>query len=141
MFLIWIIIGIILLIIEAVTVSFIYIFFAIGCFIAGLASFLIPSWGAQIVIMCIVSGIGVWFGREVLQRYFEVNKEIKPSTIDALIGKTGIVVKEINKDELGLVKLNGEVWSATSVNSIAIPKDANVVVEKIDGVKLIVKIA
>jgi membrane protein implicated in regulation of membrane protease activity len=91
--------------------------------------------------MCIVSGIGVAFGREVLQRYFEVNKEIKPSTIDALIGRTGIVVKEINKDEPGLVKLNGEVWSATSVNSIVIPKDANVVVEKIDGVKLIVKIA
>lgn len=141
MFLIWIIIGIILLIIEAVTVSFVSIFFAIGCFIAGLASFLIPSWGAQIVIMCIVSGIGVAFGREVLQRYFEVNKEIKPSTIDALIGRTGIVVKEINKDEPGLVKLNGEVWSATSVNSIVIPKDANVVIEKIDGVKLIVKIA
>lgn len=141
MFLIWIIIGIILLIIEAVTVSFVSIFFAIGCFIAGLASFLMPSWGAQIVIMCIVSGIGVAFGREVLQRYFEVNKEIKPSTIDALIGRTGIVVKEINKDEPGLVKLNGEVWSATSVNFIVIPKDANVVVEKIDGVKLIVKIA
>ncbi|WP_220797926.1 NfeD family protein, partial [Paraclostridium bifermentans] len=44
-------------------------------------------------------------------------------------------------DEPGLVKLNGEVWTATSVNSIEIPKDANVVVEKIDGVKLIVKIA
>ncbi|MGL5651840.1 MAG: NfeD family protein [Paraclostridium sp.] len=141
MFLIWIIIGIVLLIIEAVTVSFLSIFFAIGCLIAGLASFIIPSWGAQIVIMCIVSGIGIIFGRSVLQRYFEVNKEIKPSTIDALIGKTGVVVKDISSDEPGLVKLNGEVWSATSVNSIEIPKDANVVVEKIDGVKLIVKIA
>ena len=141
MFLIWIIIGIILLIIEAITVSFVSIFFAIGCFIAGLASFITPSWGTQIVIMCIVSGIGVAFGRNVLQKYFEVNKEIKPSTIDALIGKTGVVVKKINSDESGLVKLNGEVWSATSVNSIEIPEDVNVVVERIDGVKLIVKIA
>ncbi|MDO7202988.1 NfeD family protein [Paraclostridium bifermentans] len=91
--------------------------------------------------MCIVSGIGIIFGRSVLQRYFEVNKEIKPSTIDALIGKTHVVVKDISSDEPGLVKLNGEVWTATSVNSIEIPKDANVVVEKIDGVKLIVKIA
>lgn len=141
MFLIWIIIGIILLIIEAITVSFVSVFFAIGCFIAGLASFMIPSWGAQIVIMCLISGIGVAFGRNVLQKYFKVNKEIKPSTIDALIGKTGLVVKKINSDESGLVKLNGEVWSATSVNSIEIPKNVNVVVERIDGVKLIVKIA
>ncbi|GAA0698772.1 NfeD family protein [Paraclostridium ghonii] len=141
MFLIWIIIAIVLLIIEAVTVSFVYIFFAIGCFIAGLSSILIPYWGAQVIIMCIVSGIGIAFGRKVLQRYFKVNKEIKPSTIDALIGKTGVVVKEINEDEPGLVKLNGDVWSAASVNSMIIPKDATVVIEKIDGVKLIVKIA
>ncbi|MCG4735308.1 NfeD family protein, partial [Casaltella massiliensis] len=68
----------------------------------------------QIVIMCIVSGIGIIFGRSVLQRYFKVNKEIKPSTIDALIGKTGVVVKDISSDEPGLVKLNGEVWTAIS---------------------------
>lgn len=140
MFLIWIIIGIILLIIEVITVSFLSIFFAIGCFIAALVSFIIPFWQGQILIMCITSVIGVIFGRNILQKYFEVNKEVKPSTIDALIGKTGIVVKEINSDELGLVKINGEVWSATTSNPRVIHKDANVVVEKIDGVKLIVKI-
>ncbi|MFR4764405.1 MAG: NfeD family protein [Paraclostridium sordellii] len=77
MFLTWIIIGIILLIIEAITISFVSIFFAIGCFIAAIISLAVDSIGFQIVVMCIFSGIGVIFGRKILQRYFEVNKEVK----------------------------------------------------------------
>lgn len=139
MFLTWIIIGIILLIVEATTVNFVSIFFAIGCFVASVVSLVIPSIGTQIIIMCLFSGIGVVFGRKVLQRYFEVNKEIKPSTINALIGKTGIVVKEITKDEMGLVKIEGETWSAISKDLNYIPKDANINIINIDGVKLIVE--
>ncbi|MEG0180899.1 MAG: NfeD family protein [Romboutsia sp.] len=139
MFLTWIIIGIILLIVEASTVSFVSVFFAIGCFIASLVSLVVPSLGTQIVVMCIFSGIGVIFGRKILQRYFEVNKEVKPSTTNALIGKVGVVIKDITKDDMGLVKVEGDTWSATSFNSGYIPKDTNVLVENIDGVKLVVR--
>ena len=139
MFLTWIIIGTILLIIESSTVSFVSLFFAIGCFLAGISSLIISSIGTQIVIMCIVSIIGVVFGMKILQKYFEVNKEIKPSTINALIGKVGVVTKEISQDGIGLVKVEGEVWSATSVDLTHIPKDANVLIKDIDGVKLVVK--
>ncbi|MBC6002358.1 MAG: NfeD family protein [Paeniclostridium sordellii] len=139
MFLTWIIIGIILLIIESSTISFVSLFFAIGCFVAGLSSLIVSSIGTQIIIMCIVSIIGVIFGRKILQKYFDVNKEVKPSTINALIGKIGVVTKEINQDGIGLVKIEGEVWSATSVDSKYIPKDVNVLIKYIDGVKLVVE--
>ncbi len=139
MFLTWIIIGIILLIIESSTISFVSLFFAIGCFVAGLSSLIVSSIGTQIIIMCIVSIIGVIFGRKILQKYFDVNKEVKPSTINALIGKIGVVTKEINQDGIGLVKIEGEVWSATSVDSKHIPKNANVLIKYIDGVKLVVE--
>lgn len=140
MFLTWIIIGILLLIVEVITVSFLYVFFAIGCIVAGILTFIIPSLAIQIVIMCMISMIGVLFGRDILQKYFKVNKEVKPSTIDALIGKNALVVKDIKANELGLVKINGEIWSAKSPDSKEINKGTNVIVEKIDGAKLIVKI-
>ena len=89
--------------------------------------------------MCLFSVIGVIFGRKVLQKYFEVNKEIKPSTINALIGKIGIVVKEITKDEMGIVKIEGELWSTIFKDLNYIPKDANIKTINIDGVKLIVE--
>lgn len=139
MFLIWIIIGIALLIVEATTVSFISIFFAIGCFVASLVSLVIPSIGAQIVVMCMVSGIGTIFCRNILQKYFEVNKEIKPSTINAMLGKTGVVTNIITPDSMGLVKVEGEIWSATSIDSDTLIQGTNIEVVDIDGVKLIVK--
>ncbi len=138
MFLTWIITGIILLIVEFSTVNFVSIFFSIGCFVSSIASLFILSIEIQI-IMCLFSVIGVIFGRKVLQKYFEVNKEIKPSTINALIGKIGIVVKEITKDEMGIVKIEGELWSTIFKDLNYIHKDANIKTINIDGVKLIVE--
>ncbi|MGL5506994.1 MAG: NfeD family protein [Paraclostridium sp.] len=139
MFLIWIIIGIALLIVEATTVSFISVFFAIGCFVASLVSLVIPSIGTQIVVMCIVSGIGTIFCRNILQKYFEVNKEIKPSTINAMLGKTGVVTNTITPDNMGLVKVEGAIWSAATIDFETLSTGANITVVDIDGVKLIVK--
>lgn len=139
MFLIWNIIGIVLLIIEATTISFVSIFFSIGCFIASLVSLLTPSIGTQIIVMCIVSIIGTIFCRKFLQKHFEVNKEVKASTIDAMAGKSGLVIKTITKDNIGLVKVEGEIWSATSIDNDSIEEGTDITVEYIDGVKLIVK--
>lgn len=139
MFLIWIIIGIALLIVEATTVSFISVFFAIGCFVASLVSLVIPSIGTQIVVMCIVSGIGTIFCRNILQKYFEVNKEIKPSTINAMLGKTGVVTNTITPDNMGLVKVEGAIWSAATIDFETLSTGTNITVVDIDGVKLIVK--
>ena len=50
---------------------------------------------------------------------------------------TGIVTEEIKKNTVGEVKVDGKKWSAISDTSIKV--DEEVVVEKIDGVKLIVK--
>ncbi|MGL5712002.1 MAG: NfeD family protein [Paraclostridium sp.] len=138
MFLIWIIVGIALLIVEATTVSFISIFFAIGCFVASLISLIVPSIGAQIVVMCGVSCIGVMFCRDILQNYFEVNKEVKSSTINAILGKTGVVTNIITADNMGLVKVEGEIWSATSLDGETLIEGSSIKVEDIDGVKLIV---
>ena len=39
----------------------------------------------------------------------------------------------------GQVKISGEVWSAKSFDNLAISQNTEVIVEKIDGVKAIVK--
>ncbi len=58
----------------------------------------------------------------------------------SLEGKNGKVTEDINPLEAkGQVTVNGELWSATSYNEQPIPKDTEIVVEKIEGVKLIVK--
>lgn len=139
MFFIWNIIALLLLIIEATTVGFIYIFFSIGCFISSLVSLLTPSIGIQVIIMCITSIVGIIYCRKILQNHFEVNKEIKSSNINAIIGKNGIVTKAITSNNIGLVKVEGEVWSAISIDSNTLVEGTNIIVAGINGVKLIVR--
>ena len=56
------------------------------------------------------------------------------------IGKKGIVISDIDPIKgTGLVKINGETWSAKTDNEAPIAKDIEITVLSIDGVKLIVK--
>ena len=55
-------------------------------------------------------------------------------------GKVGKVIVDIEPIEgKGQVKINGESWSAKSVDDTYIAKDTEVIIEKIDGVKVLVK--
>ena len=56
-----------------------------------------------------------------------------------MVGKSGLVIKTITKDNIGLVKVEGEIWSATSIDNDSIEEGTDITVEYIDGVKLIVK--
>lgn len=93
----------------------------------------------QSIIFLVVSvGLLLTLTKKFTKKYS--NKETIPTNIDKLIGKTGVVIQGIGEDtyETGLVKLDGEVWSAVSSNGSSILKGATVKVEEIKGVKLIV---
>ena len=67
------------------------------------------------------------------------NKDNTKMNNDAMIGKKGIVIKEINSaEEVGQVKVAGELWSAITINDEKIKINEIVKVTKVDGVKLIV---
>ena len=74
-----------------------------------------------------------------------VKKKLNTKTVktnaDRCIGQEGVVIEEINNLlPSGQVKVDGKVWTARSESpDVTIPKDSIVLIEKIDGVKLIVK--
>ena len=58
----------------------------------------------------------------------------------SIIGKKGIVISKINNIEgNGQLKIDGDVWSAKSVDDTDIPKDTEIEIVEIDGVKAVVK--
>jgi membrane protein implicated in regulation of membrane protease activity len=59
--------------------------------------------------------------------------------VDSLIGKQGVVIKQLEHFSIGHVKVKGQIWSAKPSEDITIPEGETVEVVKIDGVKLIVK--
>jgi len=66
--------------------------------------------------------------------------EIVKTNVYSVEGKIGKIIEDIEPSEAkGQVRVSGEIWSATSYNDVPIAKDTEVIIEKIDGVKLIVK--
>ena len=88
-------------------------------------------------IVFVISSIALIFlTKPLLNKY--VNKdEAIPTNTNSLIGKKAKVIKEIN-DNIGQVKVEGEVWSAISNDDSNIEDGNDAIILGIDGVKLVV---
>lgn len=140
MWLIWLILSGVFLICEIFTVSFLLFWFGIGAFFALLTSLVTDSILIQVLVFTISTTLMVIFMKPLVKKFFKENEEVKSNT-ESLIGKNGIVIKEINNIESkGQIKVNGELWSAFSENPTEIIEAGSTVcIEDIRGVKLKVK--
>lgn len=137
---VWLIIAVILGVIEAVTVSLISVWFAVGAIAAIIpAYFGVPLWG-QILVFLAVSAVAFAFTKRFFKDVVKVKKQ--PTNSDSLIGTDGIVTAEINNLEgRGKVYISGLTWSARAFDGKDIPEGAVVKVERIEGATLIVTIS
>ncbi len=131
----WFIAFVILLVIEIATINLVSIWFAIGAIAAMFTAFFTKSIFIQMIIFIIVSLISLVITKPLIKKV--KNKEVVPTNSDRIIGKRATVIKTIDKDEYGEVKVYGNVWTACSDSRIEIGTKVKVL--SIDGVKLIVK--
>ena len=80
------------------------------------------------------------FTKPLVKKFFK-SKDDTSMNNSAVLGKKGIVVKPITDESpVGQVKVNGELWSAIkSEKDKPIKAGESVIIEKIDGVKLLVR--
>ena len=134
----WLVVFILLILIDLATMGLTTIWFAGGA----VAGFVASMLGANVVIQAAaffaVSILLLFFTRPFAVRYINSNKT--KTNVDGLIGQEALVLEEINNiRETGCARLEGKEWTARSMNDTVIPKDTVVTVERIEGVKLIVK--
>lgn len=135
---IWLIIAGLFIIIETFTSGFLIFWFGIGALVSMIISIFIEDIFIQTIIFIISSVILIFATKPFVKKF--TNSQTISTNINSLIGKTGIVVKEIdNLASVGQVKVNGELWSAKSIDNQIISENTKVEIIKIDGVKLIVK--
>lgn len=139
MMLFWIVAIVVLIIAEVMTSALTTIWFVGGAIIAAILSAVSAPVYLQIIVFIIVSGALLALIRPYALKHF--NPERTPTNVDAMIGKQGIVTEEINNAaQTGKVKVDGMDWSARAlIHEQVIGKEKLVTVEKIDGVKLIVR--
>lgn len=135
---IWLIIAILFFILEMIGPGFLLFWLGVGALITMVVSIFVDSVGIQIGIFT-VSSILLLFCTRPLAKKFTKN-DTTPTNAYSIIGKNGIVVKEINSIKgIGQIKVNGEIWSAKTLSNEIIPEGEFVTVLKLDGVKAIVE--
>lgn len=136
--LIWLGLMVILIIIEAITLGLTTIWFAGGALTAFLVSLMGAGEPVQIAVFFVVSFLLLILTRPLAARFMERGRE--KTNVDSLIGDVGVVMEDIdNLLETGLIKIRGQEWMARSSDEKKISKDKYVIIERISGVKLIVK--
>jgi membrane protein implicated in regulation of membrane protease activity len=125
---------------EILSVSFFLIWFSLGGLAGMITSFITPNITIQIVVFFVVSVILLLATKPLTNKFLSSKSEVS-SNVDALMGKRAKVIEDIKPiDGTGKVKINGEVWKAITEDiNATIPKDSEVTVIAVDGVKLIVK--
>ena len=135
----WLGAVIVLVIIEIATLGLTTIWFAGGALVACIAALCHANLLAQVLLFLGVSILLLVFTRPAAVRF--MNKDRIKTNAESLVGEEAVVLQEIsNLKAQGTVHIKGLEWTArTADNKDTIEKGAVVLVEKIDGVKLIVR--
>lgn len=130
----WLTVFIVLLFLELCTVNLVSIWFAMGAFVSFFVSFFTDNIILQMIVFIIVSVITLLITKPFVKK---VKSKKTMTNLDRVIGMEAVVTEDISKFHVGEVKVDGKRWSAKSNEELV--KGEVVLVEKIDGVKLIVK--
>ena len=135
----WLVLFVVLLVIEIFTMGLTTIWFAGGAVVAFVLALLDVGLPIQIIAFLVVSIILLILTRPIAIRFF--NQQREKTNVDRLIGQKAVVIETIDSlHGIGRIEINGMEWSAkTEDMSLLIEQGEVVVVQAIQGVKLIVK--
>ena len=91
----------------------------------------------QLTVFVAVSILSLLITRPLVKKAMSFQKE--DTNAGRIVGQKGIVTEAVENDQgKGQVNVSGSIWTARSMDQTVIPKGASVLVDAIEGVKLIV---
>ena len=136
---IWLVLFVAMLGIEAAGPALVSIWFSFGALIALIVSF-IPEvpWWVEVIVFVVISIATLLALRPILRRYIKRNNY--NTNIDSFTGKRGYVIEDITYLKPGAVKIGDVCWTAIPVNrEEEILENEIIEVVAVNGNKLIVK--
>lgn len=135
----WLVLFVILLLIEIVTLGLTTIWFAGGALAAFVCGWIGFGLTVQVIVFLVVSVVLLVLTRPIVVKHF--NQDRQKTNVESLIGQQALVLEDIDTlHAKGRVEIKGqEWWARTEDTEGKIAKDTVVIVEAVEGVKLIVK--
>lgn len=123
---------------EGVTAGLVSIWFCAGSLVALIATLLGASLPVQISLFVVVSLLAMALIRPMARKW--MIPRLEKTNADRILDQEGVVIEEIdNLRAQGQVKIGGVVWTARSAVDGVLPVGTKVCVERIEGVKAIVR--
>ena len=134
----WIWLGVIIVtaIIELVTIDLVSIWFTLGGIGALIAYALGLNQTIQIIIFIILSVICIGISRPLAKKYLRT--QTVSTNYDRVIGQHGLVLKRIDADTRGEVKVLSMEWSASSVDNSTLEEGDYCEILAVEGAHLII---
>ena len=129
---------------ELLTEGMISIWFVAGSLAAlftsmsGLSLAGLSPEGTQVLVFALVSAAALILSRPLARRL--LNQPAVPTNLDRVLGMVAKVTEAVdNAQSSGAVYVDGKTWTARSADGTVIPAGTQVMVQEIDGVKLLVQ--
>ena len=136
MLIIWSVIFVGTLIVEFLTADIDTIWFCLSSLVCTVIAAFKVHYLIQLGVFIVLSIILMLLTRPLTKRMME--REIVKTNSDKLIGSIGVIYSEINENEIGEVKIDGQIWRAINRDGLSFDVNEKVIIEGISGNKLIV---
>ena len=133
---VWLIISGVFFVLEMITVGFLVFWFGVGALLTAIVSIFTDNIIIQTSVFVISSTLLLFLTKPLVKKLSRTDKV--QTNAYSVIGKTGIVTREINsKKGIGQIKVGSEIWTAKSSSPIL--EGTEVIIKEIDGVKAVVE--
>ncbi|MFN0016442.1 MAG: NfeD family protein [Saprospiraceae bacterium] len=136
----WVIAAAVALIVELLTVSFFFMFLAVGAAVTALLTWfgITPGTVSQLVCFSLVSLASLVLFRRYALRFF--GKNAKADQYEDFVGHRATVSVAIPANGEGKVHYRGTEWIALSHDGKPIESGTVVAVKRMDGIRVVVEI-
>ena len=132
----WLAMAILMSVLELILPGLTTIWFALGSLVMIPLSLLPIPFVIQVVICLVISVVLLIFTRPFAMKKLKANKE--KTNVDALVGKSVLVIKDISKFEKGEIKVDGIIWTARSDDDTTLKAGEECFLLRVEGATAVV---
>ena len=133
----WLAAAVLFSIVEALTLGLWTIWFAVSAVVMIFVSLLPVSVVGQLLVFALVALVLLLVTKPLVHKKLQAHKE--QTNAASLVGKKVVTLSPITPTAKGEVKVNGLIWAAASIDESEIAQNTACIIEKIEGVTLIVR--
>lgn len=102
--------------------------------LGGIVAWLLDSWLVAVIVTAVLCLVYLTVARQYIRQWVQVRTT--PTNVDAVIGRSGVVIKDIARHNPGRVRVGNEEWRASAEEEIG--EEAEITVTGVRGATLLV---